>query len=95
MIRIVWDNNKNHVNVRKHRIDFSEAKSIFDDSLQVSVNDPDHSSEERRYVTLGTSARNRLLIVAHTFDDDTIRIITARKPNRRERLNYEEGVYDA
>lgn len=95
MIRIVWDNNKNRVNIRKHRIDFSEAKSIFDDPLQVSVNDPDHSSEERRYVTLGTSARNRLLIVAHTFDDDTIRIVTARKPNRRERLNYEEGVYDA
>ena len=95
MIQIVWDSKKNRINPRKHRIDFSEAKTIFDDPLQISLNNPDHSFDERRYITLGISERNRLRIVAHTFCDDTIRIITARRPNRREKLNYEEGNYDA
>jgi uncharacterized DUF497 family protein len=59
------------------------------------MNDPDHSFDERRYITIGVSEQNRLLIVAHTFDNDKIRIITARKPTRRERKNYEEGAFDA
>ena len=95
MIKIVWSARKNRLNTGKHKIDFDEAKSIFDDPLQISVSDPDHSFDERRYITIGMSDRNRLLIVAHTFENDTIRIITARKPNRRERKDYEEGVYDA
>jgi len=95
MIKIVWSDKKNRLNVGKHKIDFDEAKSIFDDPLQISVSDPDFSFDERRYITIGMSARNHLLIVAHTFENDTIRIITARKPTRRERKNYEEGVYDA
>jgi uncharacterized protein len=95
MIKVVWSDKKNRQNIRKHGVDFNEAKSIFDDPLQISVNDPDHSVYEYRFVTLGMSENNRLLIVAPTYRDDKIRIITARKPTRRERKNYEEGVFNA
>ncbi len=78
MIKIVWSKKKNWLNVGKHRVDFDEAKSIFDDP-QVSLSDPEHSFDERRYITIGISDRNHLLIVAQTFENDIIRIITARK----------------
>ncbi len=95
MIKVVWSESKNRQNIRKHKVDFAEAGTIFDDPLQISVSDPDHSFDESRFITIGMSERNRLLIVAHTFGDDKIRIITARKPNRRERKDYEEGVLNA
>jgi uncharacterized protein len=95
MIKIVLSEKKNRQNVRKHKIDFDEAKSIFDDPLQISINDPDHSFDEYRFITIGMSENNRLVIVAHTFRDDKIRIITARKPTRGERKSYEEGDFDA
>ncbi len=95
MIKVVWSEKKNRRNRRKHRVDFNEAKSIFDDSLQISVNDSDHSLYEYRFLTIGMSENNRLLIVAHTFQDDKIRVITARKPTLGERKDYEEGVFDA
>lgn len=95
MINVVWSEKKNRQNIRKHKADFNEAKTIFDDPLQISMDDPDHSFDERRYITIGTSAQNRLLIVAHTFSDDKIRIITARKPTRREQKIYEEGAFNA
>ncbi len=95
MIKVVWSEKKNRQNIRKHKVDFNEAKSIFDDHLQISVNDPDHSFDEWRFVTIGMSEQNRLLIVAHTYRDDKIRLITARKPTRQERKNYEEGDFDA
>ncbi len=95
MIKILWSEKKNRQNIRKHKIDFNEARTIFDDPLQISISDPDHSFDERRYVTIGNSEQNRLLIIAHTFHNDKIRIITARKPSRRERKNYEEGAFDA
>lgn len=95
MIKVVWSEKKNRQNIRKHKTDFDEAKTIFDDPLHISINDPDHSFDERRYITIGVSEQNRLLIVAHTFDNDKIRIITARKPTRREKRNYEEGTFDA
>ncbi len=95
MIVILWSEKKNRQNIRKHLVDFNEAKTIFDDPLQISKNDPDHSFNENRYITMGVSIQNRLLIMAHTFDDDKIRIITARKPTRSERKSYEEGEFDA
>lgn len=95
MIKIIWSDRKNRQNIRKHRVDFNEARTIFDDPLQISKDDPDHSFDERRFITVGISNQNRLLIIAHTFDDDKIRIITARKPTKGERKTYEEGDFDA
>jgi uncharacterized DUF497 family protein len=86
---------KNRQNLRKHKVCFDEAKTILDDPLQISADDPDHSFDEKWFITMGMSEHDRLLIVAHTLDDDKIRIITARKPTRRERRDYEEGVHDA
>ena len=95
MIKILWSERKNRQNIKKHGVDFSEAKTIFDDPLQISKNDPDHSFDERRFITIGVSRQNRLLIMAHTFDNDKIRIITARKPTLGERRDYEKGNFDA
>ena len=72
---------------------FPEATTVFDDSLSVAVPDPDHSFEEQRYIIVGSSHRNRLLIVAYTERDERIRNITARELTRREREAYEQGDY--
>lgn len=64
---------------------------MFLDPLSVTGDDPDHSREERRLVSFGLSTSGRLLVVAHTEQDDTIRIITAREATRSERKLYEEG----
>ena len=95
MIRVEWSERKNRLNSLKHNVTFEEALTVFDDPSQSSVADPDHSFDESRYITIGLSNRNRLIIMAHTFDGGNIRIISARKPTRSERLKYEEGVFDA
>jgi len=91
MIKIEWSARKNHNNLAKHRIDFIEAATVFDDPMHLTIDDPDHSVDERRFISIGYSRQKRLIIMAHTFEDDKIRIISARKPTRSERLIYEEG----
>ena len=85
MIDFQWSRKKARINIQKHKIDFNEAKTIFDDPEHMSKLDIDHSEFEDRFISLGLSARGRLLIVAHTFENDTIRIISARKATNRER----------
>jgi len=91
MLDFEWDLNKAAANVGKHGVTFDEAATVFGDSLSLTVYDPDHSYDEDRYITMGTSADGRLLIVSHTDRDDRIRIISARKATRRERKVYENG----
>ncbi len=86
-----WDPRKAAKNLRKHRVSFHEAATVFGDSFSITVLDPDHSVEENRYVTVGLSDRRRLLMVSHTERDDRIRIISARELTRVERDAYEEG----
>ena len=95
MLKVGWSARKNRLNILKHRIDFEDAKTIFDDPNQATINDPDHSLQEERYITIGRSTQGRLIIMAHTFEDAKIRIISARKPTRAEREKYEEGNFDA
>ena len=90
-MRFEWNAPKATANLRKHGISFDEAASVFFDSLSATGDDPDHSLEERRFVTFGMSASGRLLVVAHAQHDDAIRIITARPATRAERKLYEEG----
>jgi uncharacterized DUF497 family protein len=71
-------------------VTFREASSAFGDSYSLSVPDPDHSVGEARWLLLGMSHRERLLVVAHTEADDVIRLISARLATRRERRIYEE-----
>lgn len=95
MIKIKWSARKNRINAAKHKVDFSEAASVFDDPAHASASDPDHSVTENRYITIGMSVKQRLIIMAHTYEDDKIRIITPRRPTRSEREIYEEGELDA
>ncbi len=85
-----WDRHKASRNERKHGVSFDEAKTVFTDALAVTYDDPDHSTREDRYLTIGMSVRGRLIIVSHTDDGDIIRIISARKLTNRERVLYEE-----
>ncbi len=86
-----WEPIKADTNVKKHGVSFAHASTIFGDPFSLTFYDPDHSSEEDRFITIGTSVDNVLLIVSHTDRDDRIRIISARKAKRRERRIYENG----
>jgi uncharacterized DUF497 family protein len=90
-IKFEWDKRKARQNLRKHRVDFTEASTVFADTLSITLPDPDHSEDEERWVTLGVSNRQRLLVVVHTEVEETIRIINSRTANRLERRKYEEG----
>ena len=88
----IWDADKAIANLTKHRVPFSEAATVFMDSLSLTIPDPRHSSVgEQRYVTIGNSVRGRVLVVVHVDLPDTIRLISARVATRRERRQYEEG----
>lgn len=90
-IKFDWDPGKARRNLRKHRIDFNEASTVFADTLSITIPDPDHSQDEERWVTMGLSNRQRLLVVVYTEDEETIRLISARTADRLERRKYEEG----
>ena len=93
-IRFEWDPNKAFENLQKHRVAFEEAATVFGDYLGMTVPDPDHSTEEDRFITVGSSSHNRLLMIAHTERGDSIRIISARELTPRERRQYEEGTWN-
>ena len=82
-------------NFKKHRVRFEEAASVFLDPSALTFWDPDHSEEEDREITIGRSARPRVLFVAHTTREGGVRIIDARRATRRERRQYEEGIGEA
>lgn len=86
-----WDDEKSRSNEHKHGVTFEEASTIFGDPLSVTIEDPPHSLREPRWVTLGYSAKQRLLVVIHTQRGSRIRLISARMATRSERTTYEEG----
>jgi uncharacterized protein len=87
-----WDGAKASTNLRKHKVSFAEAASVFLDPLALSFFDPDHSEEEDREITVGISSRKRALFVSHCERGGRIRIISARKATRKERLQYEKNI---
>jgi uncharacterized protein len=80
-----WDEDKAAANESKHGVSFTEASTVFDD--------PVHSGQEDRYLTIGLSATGRVLIVSHTDRGAATRIISARVASRGERKGYEDGDY--
>jgi hypothetical protein len=92
MIAFEWDPAKASDNLRKHRVAFTEAATVFRDPLGITAHDPHHSDAEDRYLTVGASAARRLLIIAHTERRGRIRIISARELNHRERREYENEI---
>jgi len=87
---IVWDPIKALLNKEKHGVDFEEAATVFRDPLLLVQPDVGHSQEEERWLALGKSARQLLLVVVHTESEQTIRLISARKAEPRERRRYEQ-----
>jgi uncharacterized DUF497 family protein len=90
-VHFEWDTAKAARNLRKHRVSFEEASSVFYDPLAVTGVDPDHSVGEGRRVTFSASSSRRLLVVSHIERGDAIRIISARRTTPHERQIHEEG----
>jgi len=84
-----WDRKKAKKNLRKHRVSFDEAMTVFYDPLSATFNDPDYSIDEERFITIGYSSLGRLLVVSHTERRKTIRIISARPATAHERKKHE------
>lgn len=89
-IQFEWDNHKNEINIRKHKISFEEAKTVFYDKNARIIADPEHSQDEDRFIILGLSSSIRLLVVCHCYrkNDEVIRIISARKTTKNEIKYY-------
>lgn len=85
-----WDARKAAANLRKHRVAFTEAATVFLDPLAVTYQDPDHSETEHRYITVGESPRGGVILVSHLDRRDRIRIISARRATRKEAHEYRE-----
>jgi uncharacterized DUF497 family protein len=91
-LQFQWDVKKDAQNLRKHGVSFREAVSVFSDDSAVLLDDPEHSFDEDRFLLLGLSVQLRLLVVRHCHREaaDVIRIISARKATRRERVAYSQ-----
>ncbi len=89
-IEFEWDEQKARLNLKKHRVSFDEAGTVFDDPQARVIDDPNHSSDEERAIIIGHSSKNRLLFVSYAARGDRIRIISARPASREERKGYEE-----
>ena len=88
---IEWDDQKAAANLRKHGVTFEEAATVLEHSLSLTFADPDHSLDELRFLTIGVSKTGRILMVAHADRAEAVRLISARRATRSERLFYEEG----
>jgi len=91
-VEFEWDPEKAAANVKKHGVEFAEAMTIFGDPLELTIPDPDHSEDERRFLSIGLSAGGRLLVVAYTERAGRTRIINAREASSKERTNYESTI---
>ena len=89
-IKFEWDENKNLINQKKHKISFEEAQTVFFDTEALIIDDPEHSLDEDRFIILGLSRKANLLVVCHCYreSDTTIRIISARKATSTESKQY-------
>jgi uncharacterized DUF497 family protein len=90
-VRFQWDPKKASSNVAKHGVSFDEAATVFGDPLAGTVSDPEHSTMESRSVTIGQSAKGRLVVVVHADRGEDIRIISARRATAGEKKKYAEG----
>ena len=90
MIGFEWNDEKNKINIKKHGVSFEEASTVFYDTNAIVFDDPDHSTEEDRFLILGISRKMHLCIVSHCYrdKDEIIRIISARKATKREVKTY-------
>jgi len=90
MYSFEWDDKKAELNLRKHGVSFVEAESVFYDECARIIPDPDHSHGEDRFILLGLSSSQRLLMVCHCYrvSETVIRVISARKATKNEAKQY-------
>ncbi len=86
-----WNSQKAEINSKKHGVSFEEASSVFGDTLSVTYPDPQHSINEERFVMIGLSDKQRVLVISHRYCGETVRIISARPATKREQRFYEHG----
>ena len=93
-LKVTWDPRKAKVNARKHGVAFDEAATVFLDDNALLIADPDHSTDEDRFILLGLSSQLRLLVVCHCLreSDSVVRIISARKANKPEQREYRKRI---
>jgi len=89
-ITFEWDQNKSEANEEKHGITFEEAKTVFNDPFAITIDDPDHSADEYRYIDIGFSSKGSVLVLWYTERNENIRIIGCRKASKFERKTYEK-----
>jgi len=92
MLVFEWDPEKAKENIETHGISFDEASTAFGDTLSLTMYDPLHSEQEDRFILIGNSHKNRLLVVVHIERGQNVRIISARKATKKERKHYEENA---
>ena len=85
-----WDENKAKANLKKHRVGFDKAITVFADPFSMTIHDPGHSADEQRYIDIGSSDKGRVLVVVYTERGSNIRIISCRRATPSERKLYEE-----
>lgn len=88
-MRFEWSSGKAATNLAKHKVSFDDARTVFGDPLAVTIDDPDSSANENRLLTKGMSQGWKVLVVAHTYEEGVIRIISARRATKSERRHYE------
>jgi uncharacterized DUF497 family protein len=89
MYEFEWDINKSKENVKKHRISFEEAVSVFGDKFAIYFDDFEHSIYEQRSKIIGMSSKRNMLLVVYTEKGNKIRIISSRLLTPKERKDYE------
>ena len=93
-MKFEWSQKKNDLNIVKHQVSFEEAKEVFEDPMHISKLDHRFDHFEERWITLGVTSKDKILVVANIFFDESgeeiIRIISARKANQKERTFYEQ-----
>ena len=86
-----WNPEKAQINIKKHSVSFADATTVFNDPFAMTFDDPAHSINEQRFITIGYSNQNKLIVLSHTDRDEKIRIISAREATPKERRFYERG----
>ena len=88
-VEFEWDDVKAESNLNNHGVSFEEGATIFNDPEIATIFDPDHSKDEERYISIGTSIQGNLLVIVHTEREERIRLISCRKATKAERKAYE------
>jgi len=93
-MKFEWDPNKEAINIKKHGVNFEQAAYVFADQFSLSIFDDEHSEDEDRWIILGRSNNEMLLVVVHTFrsknNEEVVRIISARKATKNESKIYKK-----